>query len=407
MRGAWRAVVSAGRLAGAVLAGVVSMRVFGPGVLSLVVPAFAPAVALAATPRLPGASPTAEVSPAIVPASEPAPATVVPSPPFDPASAAEPDAACPPDPKPLTNDDVAAGMRDARDGGFLWKATKDGHSTYLYGTIHIAQRAWMFPGPKVLAAIRASDGISLELDPSDPDIAARLQRAIAMRPGVPTLPPALEARLRAQIVAACLSPDALSGLRPEMRAVTVEVMAARALGLQPAYGVDVFLSGLGHGMRKTVRSLETPESQAALLVSDDPRETARSVAAILDELEAGNGSRILARLAGDWRQGNLADLGAYGDWCDCMTTPEQRADFVKLVDDRNPLMADSVVKLHDEGFSLFVAVGSLHMVGPRGLPALLQARGFDVQHVDFGETGDANPAPNPGREGVGSSTTPD
>jgi uncharacterized protein YbaP (TraB family) len=292
---------------------------------------------------------------------------------------------CPPEAEPVTADEAVAGLRDATDNGFLWKATKDGRTSYLYGTIHIAQRAWMFPGPHVLAALRASDLVALELDPTDPDIVARLQRALARKPGAPELAAPLAARLRAQMAAACIEPASLSGARPEMRAVTVEVMAGRRLGLQPSYGVDIFLAGVAQGLKKPIRSLETPESQAALLVSDDPAETARAVGAILEELEGGKGPLILGRLAGDWRRGDLADLGRYGDWCDCLNTPAQRADFVKLIDDRNPLMADKIVQWHGEGRSLFVAVGSLHMIGDIGLPQLLKARGFDVERVAFDE----------------------
>lgn len=299
------------------------------------------------------------------------------------ASSAGP-ADCPPDPAPVGADEVAAGMREATDSGLLWKATKDGRTSYVYGTIHIAQRAWMFPGPHVLAAMRASDVVALELDPTDPDILARLQRSLAPTPGAPALPPPLAARLRAQMLAACIDPATLAGARPEMRAVTVEVMAGRRLGLQPAYGIDVFLAGLAKGLKKPVRSLETPELQAALLVSDDPAETARTVDGLLDELEAGNSERILGRLAGDWRRGDLADLTAYGAWCDCMDTPEQRADFVKLVDDRNGPMADKIAQWHAQGKSLFVAVGSLHLVGDAGVPRLLRAKGFDVERVVFG-----------------------
>jgi len=44
------------------------------------------------------------------------------------------------------------------------------------------------------------------------------------------------------------------------------------------------------------------------------------------------------------------------------------------------------VALHAQGKALFVAVGSLHMVGPLGLPVLLRARGFEVERVTL-ETG--------------------
>jgi len=106
---------------------------------------------------------------------------------------------------------------------------------------------------------------------------------------------------------------------------------------------------------------------------------------VLDELEGGQAPAMLKRLAGDWERGDVDDMAAYASWCGCMDTPEQRADFHKLIVERNPLMADKIVQWHDEGRSLFVAVGSLHMVGPIGLPTLLKARGFRVERVSYAD----------------------
>jgi uncharacterized protein YbaP (TraB family) len=295
------------------------------------------------------------------------------------------DAHCPPAATVPTQDEVLDGLRRAVDNGVLWKATKGGRTVWLYGTIHVAQMAWMYPGPQVMKAVMGSDVVALELDPTDPDIVARLQKAIGRRADAPALPAALQRRLQARMVAACLAPATLAGLRPELQAVSLEVLEGRALGLYPEFGIDNFLAGLSHGLKKPVRSLETPESQAALLVSDDPAETERNVGDLLDELESGKGPQVLQRLAGDWQRGDLADLDAYASWCECLDTPEQKADFVKLVDERNPLMADKVVKWHAEGKSLFVAVGTLHLVGRMGLPELLRARGFQVERVKYAD----------------------
>ena len=280
-----------------------------------------------------------------------------------------------------TREAALAAMRDATDHGPLWKATKDGRTVYLYGTIHVARASWMYPGPHVLRAVQASDVIALELDLTDPDILARLQKAILRTPESPVLPEALQQRLLASMAAACVAPAALATMRPEMQATTLEVMQGRSFGLYAEYGIDMFLAGLGRGLKKPLRSLETPESQSALLVSDDPAETARAVGAVLDELDGGKAPAMLKRLAADWERGDVDDMAAYASWCGCMDTPEQRADFDKLILERNPLMADKIVQWHGEGTSLFVAVGTLHMVGPVGLPTLLKARGFQVERV--------------------------
>jgi len=295
-------------------------------------------------------------------------------------AAPAPGAACPAPPVTPRLDELVA---NAADHGPLWKATKDGRTVWLYGTIHVAKAAWAWPGPKVMAAIQASDTLALELDLTDPDLLRRLQQAILRKPGSPTLPDALEKRLLASMAAACIAPAALAPMRPEMQAVTLEVMQGRAFGLFPEFGIDNHLAQVARGLGKPVRSLETPESQAALLVSDDPAETARAVGAVLDELEGGHAPAMLKRLASDWERGDVDDMAAYASWCGCMDTPEQRADFHKLIVERNPLMADRIVQWHAEGRRLFVAVGTLHMIGPAGLPTLLKARGFQVERVPF------------------------
>ena len=327
---------------------------------------------------------TAAVAPAPVPAAPApaAPAPVVPAAEM-PASAASPSLAadCPP---PLVVPPPAAfqdGLRTATDNGLLWRVRKDGHDSWLYGTLHVARFDWMFPGPNVFGALQAADRVAFELDAGDPDILARLQRAVAVDPAAPPLPAALEARLARDARAACVAPETLVGMRPEMRGVTVTMGGGRRHGLEAAYGVDMFLMGLAHGLRKDVRSLERPEDQAALLVSDDPAETVHTLERALDEVERGDADRQLLRLAGDWHDGNLDDLTHFADWCRCLDTAEDRANFKRLADDRNPGMARQLVAWHAEGKSVFLAVGTLHMIGPSGLPALLAKEGFEVVRV--------------------------
>ena len=52
----------------------------------------------------------------------------------------------------MTPEQVEAGMKAAEDHGFLWRVSRDGRVSYLYGTIHLARLAWVFPGPTVVEA---------------------------------------------------------------------------------------------------------------------------------------------------------------------------------------------------------------------------------------------------------------
>jgi uncharacterized protein YbaP (TraB family) len=288
--------------------------------------------------------------------------------------------ACPPEPAPLAAEQVQKGQREALDRGFLWSIKQGGRTSWLYGTVHVARLAWMFPGPAVMTALNASRTVALELDMLDPDIARRLTAAVLAPESQPPLPAPLARRLAQQAEAMCAGPG-LAPLRPEMQAMTLVALAGRRLGLEPAYGIDGFLAGMARGLGKRVISLETPESQIALLLQPTRTANEELIATTLDELENGRALRTMQRLAEAWGAGRLDELASYAQWCDCLNTAEQRAFQRRLIDERNLVLADKVAALHRGSGPVFAAVGALHMTGPEGLPALLAARGFEVERV--------------------------
>jgi len=290
--------------------------------------------------------------------------------------------ACPPQAQAPTPEQAQAGMKSARDRGFLWRIRKNGRTSYLYGTVHVGKLDWMWPGAAVLEAVRSSDLIALELDLLDPDVIQRLHAGMAPRPDRP-LSAALAERMKTQLKAACLPPQLMAMMSPVMLATTLSVMAGRHDGLDPAYGIDMMVAGVGRGMKKPVSSLETPELQLAALQAGSAQEAQAIVDQVLTELEAGRVTPMLVRMAQVWAEGRLQELERYEQWCDCLNTAEERAMHSRLLDGRNPALAERIDALHMGGRQVFAAVGSLHMVGRLGLPALLAQRGYEVERVAF------------------------
>ena len=92
--------------------------------------------------------------------------------------------------------------------------------------------------------------------------------------------------------------------------------------------------------------------------------------------DGGNFHLHITRKARD-----LDELANYERWCECVVGDDDRRLMKRLLDDRNGGLADGIDALHREGRRVFAGVGVLHMVGPKGLPALLAARGFQVERV--------------------------
>ncbi len=289
-------------------------------------------------------------------------------------------ASCPPPPAAPTPQQMQVAQAQAKDRGFLWRISKDGHTHHLFGTIHVGKLEWAFPGAKLRAALADAQTVAFELDPLDPAVQNSLRRAGG---GSPKLPAALGEQLARQIERACIPVQALAGLHPMMQAMTAVMMDAARDGLHVGYGQEIVLAGFAKARQLRTVSLETPERQLAALIPTDPAQAERYLASTLEQLHSGLGRQVLLRMAAAWERGDLSEIENYERWCDCVKTADDRAMLVALNDERNPAMAERIEALHREGQRLFVAVGALHMTGPKALPALLQARGFRVERVEF------------------------
>lgn len=299
------------------------------------------------------------------------------------ASASAPD--CPPTAHLPDAEERARATAQARDRGFLWRISKGGRSSWLYGTIHLARMAWMFPGPRVSEALRASEVVAFELDITDGALMQRLQSGLSVSANDkrPPIPADLAARLRTQLRAACAPPEMLTSMAPEMLGMMLTMMSARRDGLDASYGIDPALAHIARREGKTVVSLETPEMQLALMRSRSETDLHEGLEKTLRELEEDRARPMLLRVAEVWAQGRADELARYREWCGCANTPHERATLKAMLDDRNGPMAERIDALHTGGKTVFAAVGSLHMFGPAALPALMARRGYRVERIVF------------------------
>lgn len=289
---------------------------------------------------------------------------------------------CPPVEAQPTPEMIQGATRNARDHGFLWRISKDGHASYLYGTMHVGKLDWSVPGPQVMRALFSSDTVALELDVLDPDIRSRIASGLVTMHTM-ALPASLDKRMRQQADVECIPFDELAKLSPEFQITTLMMQDGRWDGLDASYAIDGVLAGIGHTAKKDMVSLETPESQLQLLQMQDAQETITFVEESLDELETGRSRKLLKRIAAMWADADYTGMAHYDEWCDCLNSESQRKLMKRMLDDRNPKLAERIDALHASGKRVFVAVGSLHMFGTSGLPLLMQNHGYRVERVEF------------------------
>jgi uncharacterized protein YbaP (TraB family) len=287
---------------------------------------------------------------------------------------------CPPAPLTAAEVTAAAAQSDGKDRGLLWKLSRGGSTSWLYGTVHAGRPAWATPGPLVAQALKTSGVLALELDPLAPDLQARVGALMAAPPGL-TLPPPLVDRLAQQVRASCLPAALTQALHPLAVTTIAQLTVARRAGLYAEFGVDTMLAARARAAGTPVVSLETPELQVRALFGPPGTVNVPEVAAMLDGLEDGKDTATLERLIAAWERGDDADLADYARWCDCLTTSDERAMMRRVVDDRNPALSRRIADLHGPGRSVFAAVGALHMTGDVSLLRLLAEQGFAVERV--------------------------
>lgn len=288
-------------------------------------------------------------------------------------------ATCAAPPSPPTQEQWEQWRAQATNRGLLWRITKNGRSSWLYGTVHAARPEWVVPGPAVNEALRASNVLALELDPLDPAILQRVSALISQHAG--QMPPAIAARVRTQVEQACLPITLVDALHPMMVLTTVQMVELRRDGIYTEYGIDQALSGIARKLGKPVISMETPEGQFRALLGDDLTVNTADVSDTLKEMESGRNRKVTRELLAAWSSGDLRRLSDYQKWCDCVNTASERTLLKRIVDDRNGGLADTIDKLHTEGKQVFAAAGALHLVGQTGLPTLLAARGYRVEFI--------------------------
>lgn len=285
---------------------------------------------------------------------------------------------CPPQPTPPSRELMVKAQQQATDRGFLWRISRNGRDSYLYGTIHAGRPEWFALGPRAEASLFRTGVLALEINVTDPAVQSALQDATQGAPRA--LPAELMQSLRAAWAAECLPVADLDRGAAEFHVSQLAVAQAQRQGLFPLYGAESVLLMRSLGGQRPVVGLETVQTQLAAILARSDDEAAAMVREALAELHRPMASQGLARLARAWETRDFKDLEAYADWCDCLNSPNEREAYARLVDGRNPGLADAIERLHAD-VSVFAAVGALHMVGPQGLPRLLQGKGFKIERI--------------------------
>jgi uncharacterized protein len=270
----------------------------------------------------------------------------------------------------------------------FYVATKGQTTIYLLGTLHVGDpsdypAAQPFRRP-ILAALAASPTLALELSPDDliesqDDVTKYGVCARACLPRL--LPEALWRKLANRLRGNPAALDEIKKTRPWLAALLVETYDSLAAGLQTEYGSEAQLQNVYLRTKGKVVGLETLGEQMRAFTGLTLAEQREMLAQDLQQTPAENVADVeeLHRL---WRIGDADAIAAWASAkSDRLARSEPISDAIdnKIVYERNRRFVARMLLIAGPNKPIFVAIGALHLGGPKGVLALLRQHGFVVE----------------------------
>jgi uncharacterized protein YbaP (TraB family) len=267
---------------------------------------------------------------------------------------------------------------------FLWEVSSLTNRAYLFGTVHAGKAAW-YPLPKpVEEAFADASVLVVEADITDAAGLARTTPAMVLKPPATlaqVVPAEDYARFRKQLARYQVPEADVASLRPFM-AISLLVFAEWGrLGYLPQHGVDGYLIGRARALGKRIVEIEGLDVQAQLIASLSAEQNRLLFASTLTALESGLTGEQITGMVNAWQAGDpnllLEIARKYNE-----QVPGAKEIEDKFIWSRHEAMAGKIEGyLNRSKERHFIAVGSLHLAGPKGLVEMLRSRGYTVRQL--------------------------
>jgi uncharacterized protein YbaP (TraB family) len=261
---------------------------------------------------------------------------------------------------------------------FLWKVTSGERVMYLAGSVH-ALRADVYPlNPAYERAFAAADMLVEEIDMSEGDLLALVPVLLAKgtyQDGR-TFDSVVSKETVALVTKRLGNPalvDLIRPMKPWMVMLMLTAMQVQQAGLDPALGLDKHFFDRAKAAGKTVVGLETAESQIDRFDTMPEALQEQLLRSSLAELDLQR--RELTAIVDAWQRGDARALE--GTLLGGFT--EYPAAYASLLVERNNNWMPQLEKCLARTTPCLVVVGAAHLVGPDGLLALLQRKGYGIE----------------------------
>jgi uncharacterized protein YbaP (TraB family) len=248
----------------------------------------------------------------------------------------------------------------------------------LFGSIHLLPAGLDWRPPQLDAALARASEIWFELpiDAATNDEAAELSIVRGALPKgrslIAMMTPDQAKRMVDAGVSLNCAPEALDRMQPWMADLTLSIAEDARGGASATDGVEGQIQALTPATARR-RAFETARQQIGFLAGAPVKDQIASLNWTVSEIQKDPTS--YQRVVDEWMSGDLA--GLEHDALDPLRQVSPTL-FARLIDSRNRHWTSVLAARLKQPGSVVVVVGVGHLVGPGGLPALLRAKGYQV-----------------------------
>jgi uncharacterized protein YbaP (TraB family) len=279
-------------------------------------------------------------------------------------------------PAPAATDDPWSKPPPAKDPlgkPMLWSVEKDGKTSYMLGTIHKGVDAETRLPQIVFDKLDAAPAFAMETDlaSAGPEMQKYIECVGCSLKK--ELTPEQYAKLESALGKATV--DKIQSMKP--------MVAATMLSMQfmpETAAMDGVLQGRAQRLNKKMVYLENAADAAKVL---SRWMDVRALKLMLDHLDEGKkqmAEMLAAYIAGD-EKGLLAiNDGEKEKALKVYTQAEYDEQQADILYNRNAAWLPAIEKMHADGGG-FIAVGALHLVGPKSVNELLEKKGYKITRI--------------------------
>lgn len=268
----------------------------------------------------------------------------------------------------------------AKRRSLMWKVTGKNNTAYLLGSVHLATKNF-YPMPaEIETAFAQSNVLAVEINVNkvNPAAFAPLIQERGMYAGDDTIwkniSAATSEKLRKFAADYSIPAAIFDKQKPWLAALTVTLVPLQKNGFDPNLGVDKYFLDKA-AEQKRIAEIESADWQLQLLSGQSPAEQEKFLASSL--AQAADIKKFAALLEGAWLNGDAEQIVSATDQMNS-DSPEFSK---KLLDDRNPKMADFAENCVKGTDKCFVVVGAAHLTGKKGVVQILKDRGYTVEQI--------------------------